>query len=55
MGRQIKYKWNNQWYHGTVISVLSGANGDPAVVYSIHYDEDNEDYDVEDLLTDYFE
>lgn len=55
LGRQIKHKWDSQWYHGTVMSVLSGADGDEDAVYTIHYDEDNEDYDVEDLLSDYLQ
>ena len=38
---------------GTVLSVLSGQDGQASAVYEIHYDEENEVYEVDKLLEEY--
>ena len=43
------------WYTGLVLSVASGKDRDSKAVYQIQYDNEEDVYDVDDLLEDYNE
>ena len=53
VGRRICHKWDKKKYSGTVLSVLSGIDGSPTALYEIHYDNDNEIYEVDKLLEEF--
>lgn len=58
-GKSIKHEWivdehlgTKHWYTGTVLSVMSGTDGDLDAVYEVLY-EDDEVYEVDHLVQDY--
>ena len=60
MGRSIRHEWivdetsqQNQWYEGTVVSVLSGTDGDLNAVYEVLYEGEDEAYKIDNLIQDY--
>lgn len=53
LGREISHLWDDSWYTGTVMSLKSGQDGHTSAVYNIHYDDDNAEYEVDNLLQDY--
>ena len=59
LGRSIKHEWivdgtsqQNQWYDGTVVSVLSGTDGDLNAVYEVLYEGEVEAYKIDHLIQD---
>ncbi|XP_033749368.1 uncharacterized protein LOC117334049 [Pecten maximus] len=62
LGRRIAHKWNieedtnkQRWFNGTVLSVVSGKDGNVDAVYEILYDGDSDSYEVDNLRKDYSE
>jgi hypothetical protein len=60
LGRSIRPEWivdetsqQNQWYEGTVVSVLSGTDGDLNAVYEVLYEGEDEAYKIDNLIQDY--
>jgi hypothetical protein len=60
LGRSIRHEWivdetsqQNQWYEGTVVSVLSGTDGDLNAVYEVLYEGEDEAYKIDNLIQDY--
>ncbi|KAK3102700.1 hypothetical protein FSP39_013237 [Pinctada imbricata] len=59
VGRRISHEWVideqkglTEWYPGTVVSLLSGKDGEPGAVYEVLYDDDEEPYEVDHLTED---
>ena len=55
MGRSIRHETSQQkqWYKGTVVSVLSGTDGDLNAVYEVLYEGEDEAYEIDNLFQDY--
>ena len=60
LGRSIRHEWivdetsqQNQWYEGTVVSVLSGTDSDLNAVYEVLYEGEDEAYKIDNLIQDY--
>lgn len=60
MGRSIKNEWiideqlgKKEWYKGTILSVLSGTDGNLNAVYEIKYEGEDEAYEINNLIQDY--
>ncbi|ESO82752.1 hypothetical protein LOTGIDRAFT_155770 [Lottia gigantea] len=62
VGREISHKWivdessdNCKWYHGSVLDVTSGLDGNPDAVYDIYYHSEDETYSINHLVQDFKE
>ena len=53
VGRRISHTWDNLRYSGTVLSVLSGQDGQASAIYEVLYDNEIEPYEVDQLLQEY--
>jgi hypothetical protein len=59
LGRSIRHEWivetsqQKQWYKGTVVSVLSGTDGDSNAVYEVLCEGEDEAYEIDNLIQDY--
>lgn len=60
LGRSIRHQWiinensrDKEWYKGTVVSVLSGTDGNMNAVYEVLYDGEDKLYEIDHLIEDY--
>ena len=60
LGRSIRHEWivdetsqQKQWYKGTVVSVLSGTDGDSNAMYEVLCEGEDEAYEIDNLIQDY--
>ena len=59
LGRSIRHEWifdessqPNEWYTGTVVSVLSGTYDDLNAVYEVLCEGEDEAYEIDNLISD---
>ncbi|XP_033730701.1 uncharacterized protein LOC117320145 [Pecten maximus] len=58
VGRRIAHQWIIQegkleWYHGTVLAVIRGKDGEDDAVYDVQYDDEDDSFEVDHLTEDY--